>query len=44
MVKSRAWPVKAMYLLIAAALAISLVLIAAPPQKASSDCTACLLR
>ena len=40
MVKSRAWPVKAMYLLIAAALAISLVLIAAPPQKASSDCTA----
>jgi len=40
MVKTRAWPVRAMYILIAAALAISLVMIAAPPQKASADCTA----
>ena len=40
MVKSRAWPVKTMYLLIAAALVISLVLIAAPPRMASGDCTA----
>jgi len=37
MVKARAWPVKAMYLLIAAALAISLIIIAAPPQKVSAD-------
>ena len=40
MIKERAWPARAMYLLIAAALAISLLLIAAPPQKASADCTA----
>jgi len=40
MIKARAWPVKAMYLLIAAALAISLIIIAAPLQKASADCTA----
>jgi hypothetical protein len=40
MVKTRAWPVRAMYLLIAAALAISLIIIAAPPQKAGADCTA----
>jgi len=40
MVKTRAWPVKAMYILIAAALAISLIIIAAPLQKASADCTA----
>jgi len=40
MIKARAWPVKAMYLLIAAALVISLVIIAAPLQKASADCTA----
>ena len=36
MVKTRAWPVKAMYLLIAAALAISLVIIAAPAHKMSA--------
>jgi len=40
MVKTRAWPVKAMYILIAAALAISLIIIAAPLQKAGADCTA----
>jgi len=40
MVKTRAWPVKAMYILIAAALAISLIIVAAPSSRASADCTA----
>ena len=34
MIKERAWPARAMYLLIAAALAISLLIVAAPSQKA----------
>jgi len=37
MIKARAWPVKAMYILIAAALAISLVIIAAPALKVSAN-------
>jgi len=37
MVKTRAWPARVMYLLIAAALAISLVIIAAPLQKVSAQ-------
>jgi len=37
MIKARAWPVKAMYILIAAALAISLILIAAPAHKVSAE-------
>jgi hypothetical protein len=36
MIKARAWPVRAMYMLIAAALAIGLLLTAAPAQKVSS--------
>ena len=36
MIKTRTWPVKAMYLLIAMALAVSLAMIAAPP-KVSAD-------
>ena len=36
MVKTRAWPVKAMYILIAAALAISLIIVAAPAHKVSA--------
>jgi hypothetical protein len=38
MIKERAWPVKAMYILIAAALAISLMIMVAPAQKASAAC------
>jgi len=37
MIKARAWPVKAMYILIAAALAISLIIVAAPAYKVSAD-------
>ena len=37
MIKARAWPAKAMYILIAAALAISLIIIAAPALKVSAD-------
>jgi hypothetical protein len=37
MIKERAWPAKAMYLLIAAALAISLIIMAAPALKVSAD-------
>jgi len=37
MIKARAWPVRAMYILIAAALAISLFITAAPAQKVSAD-------
>jgi len=37
MVKTRAWPVRAMYMLIAAALAISLIIVAAPAYKVSAD-------
>jgi hypothetical protein len=40
MIQARAWPVRAMYILIAAALAISLFITAAPAQKVSGDCTA----
>jgi hypothetical protein len=36
MTKERAWPAKAMYILLAAALAISLMIMAAPAQKASA--------
>jgi len=36
MIKQRAWPVRAMYMLIAAALAISLIIVAAPAQKVSA--------
>jgi len=36
MIKERAWPAKAMYILIAAALAISLMIMAAPAQKVSA--------
>jgi len=36
MTKERAWPAKAMYILLAAALAISLIIMAAPAQKASA--------
>src|SRR4030042_3931256 len=35
MIQARAWPVRAMYILIAAALAISLFITAAPAQKVS---------
>jgi len=38
MIKERAWPAKAMYILIAAALAMSLMIMVAPPQKASAAC------
>jgi len=37
MTKERAWPVKAMYVLVAAALAISLIIMAAPAQKVSAN-------
>jgi hypothetical protein len=37
MIKQRAWPVKAMYLLIAAALAIGLIVTAAPAGKVSAQ-------
>lgn len=37
MTKERAWPVKAMYILVAAALAISLIIMAAPAQKVSAN-------
>ena len=37
MVKTRTWPAKAMYILIAAALAISLIIMAAPADKVSAD-------
>jgi len=40
MIKERAWPAKVMYMLIAAALAISLIIMVAPAQKTSADCTA----
>jgi hypothetical protein len=40
MIQARAWPVRVMYILIAAALAIGLLITAAPAQKVSSDCTA----
>jgi len=35
MIKERVWPVRLMYLLIAAALAISMIIVAAPAQKVS---------
>ena len=37
MTKERAWPAKAMYILIAAALAMSLIIMAAPAHKVSAD-------
>jgi len=37
MTKIRGWPVRAMYMLIAAALVISLLIVAAPAQKVSAD-------
>jgi len=37
MTKIRGWPVRAMYMLIAAALVISLIIVAAPAQKVSAD-------
>jgi hypothetical protein len=37
MIKARAWPAKAMYILIAAALAISLLIMVAPAQKVSAS-------
>jgi hypothetical protein len=37
MTNERAWPVKAMYVLVAAALAISLIIMAAPAQKVSAN-------
>jgi len=37
MSKTREWPVRAMYLLIAAALALSLIIVAAPTQKVSAS-------
>jgi len=37
MTKTRAWPVRAMYMLIAAALVISLIIVAVPAQKVSAD-------
>jgi len=37
MTKERAWPAKAMYILIAAALAMSLIIMAAPAQKVSAS-------
>ena len=36
MIQARAWPVRAMYLLIAAALAISMIIVAAPASKVSA--------
>jgi len=36
MIKERAWPARAMYILIAAALAMSLIIMAAPAQKLSA--------
>jgi hypothetical protein len=36
MIKERAWPARAMYILLAAALAISLMIVAAPAQKVSA--------
>jgi hypothetical protein len=38
MTKERAWPTKAMYMLLAAALAISLMIMVAPAQKVSAAC------
>jgi hypothetical protein len=40
MTRTREWPVRVMYMLIAAALAISLMITAAPAHKVSGDCTA----
>ena len=37
MIKARAWPAKAMYILIAAALAISLLIMVAPAQKVGAQ-------
>ena len=37
MTKTRDWPVRAMYMLIAAALVISLIIVAAPIQKVAAD-------
>ena len=37
MIKERVWPVRAMYMLIAAALVISLIITAAPALKVSAD-------
>jgi len=37
MTKTRAWPVRAMYMLVAAALVISLIIVAAPAQKVAAD-------
>jgi hypothetical protein len=37
MIKERAWPMRVMYMLIAAALAISLIIVAAPTQKVAAD-------
>jgi len=37
MTKTRAWPVRVMYMLIAAALVISLIIVAAPAQKVAAD-------
>ena len=37
MTKIRGWPVRAMYMLIAAALVISLIIVAAPARKVSAD-------
>jgi len=37
MTKTRAWPVRAMYMLIAAALVISFIIVAVPAQKVSAD-------
>jgi len=37
MIKERAWSVRVMYMLIAAALAISLIIVAAPIQKVAAD-------
>lgn len=37
MTKTRDWPVRAMYMLIAAALVISLIIVAAPAQKVAAD-------
>ena len=37
MIKERAWPARAMYILVTVALAISLLIVAAPAQKVSAD-------
>jgi len=37
MTKTRAWPVRVMYMLVAAALVISLIIVAAPAQKVAAD-------